>query len=278
MMYFGVTSRNALKAIQYVNSPEVGLTVSTNQVGMNSGYAGVPIAELPKDIYKYRDHCTAECQDLPKEGSYFEGIHLDVFKEGCTTLDEVIDRIKLKISCCNSKVEIGTEESVFPYPNLDFFERLAAEFMFNSRVEYIVVQGGEFVDCLKNIGDYRDDLAEQCEIAENFGLKSKAHNCDFLSDDSLRLRLSSGVTSFNFGPQLAVLENRYNLSKLSNEEKEGLLKKIHSSLNAKRWFKTCTPSNEDILLMNLHYVYAPEDDGAVNLLAAEIGRLLKILT
>lgn len=252
MIFFGITSVNTLNAILDMS---VGLTISEHQVNSEGGYSGLKNDDLKNiKLLKNRDHCRCTEENLLKQIDFFDEIHLDVFKyDKINSVNEAIYLLEKYIDFClshnsNLKFEIGTEESVFKYP-ADFLEELLK--IRSTGIKWVVVQGGEYVDCLSNKNRFVDNLKEQCDLVHSYGFLTKAHNCDFLPIEDLISRKYCGVDGFNFGPEISFFENKILLQQLSEDKKQDILEKIDN-----RWFKDCNPTNDDLLLGNLHYHYS----------------------
>lgn len=256
MISFGITSRNTLNALLDI---DVGLTISEHQVNDEVGYSGLKNEDLKNiKLLKNRDHCRCTEENLLKQVDFFDEIHLDIFKyDKIDSVSEAIYLLEKYIDFClshnpNLKFEIGTEESVFKYPE-DFLEKLLKIQAHN--IKWVVVQGGEYVDCLSNKNRLVDNLKEQCDLVHSYGFLSKAHNCDFLPIEDLIKRKECGVDGFNFGPEISFFENQILLEGLSDDQQSDILRMVD-----RRWFKDCQPTNHDLLLGNLHYFYSLQSD------------------
>lgn len=264
MIFIGVTSLNALAVAEEL---EVGLTVSDNQVSTNGGYSTLQNKDLDNiNLLKYRDHALCTTEYLESQIKHFHGIHLDVFKT--SRIESALHAALLTNHFSFIKdvaFEVGTEESIYRYdPGFinEFLQNLNLE-----NVRYCVVQGGEYVDCLSNRNNYNEQfLIDQCNTVRRLHLSTKLHNCDFLSIEDLIKRKMCGVDAFNFGPEIAYIENRFFINKLGEQEKTAIIKDMKDKY---RWFKNCDNiSDDDLLLANLHYHFSREDDEVRKQIAA----------
>lgn len=265
MLFFGVTSQAVNAAIRQVNSDKIGFCISENQVGTKTkGYSGLSISDFENtDLFTFRDHSNTSNEYLENQMG-LSGVHLDVFK---TTPGKTIDfyiqetiRLVKYVKKLNPliQIEIGTEEAVFKYQewSFDLFAHKVADAVGNN-VDYLVLQGGEYVDCLNNTSNINDIefFKRQIKACKDYGWKSKLHNCDFLSIWDLKRRQNFGIDCFNISPEVAYIQNKQFIAKHPDKKYEVLTRILAADLDIYRWFKKRNPTQDEAILGNLHYVH-----------------------
>lgn len=258
-------SKNIVDSVIELNSPYLGLLPTRRQIDFNGGYVN---SWTTKDFSNYvksknqniileRDHSGANQGTNEDNGNYshiidsnyFDIIHLDPwkkyenFEQG---LFEIISNIDTIFGLNNRvKFEIGTEEDIRKFETsdliymLEFFKKNLSESKFK-QIEYLVIQSGVSLDLVnkKNIGVFDEArLKDMLEICNNYNLKSKEHNGDYLSDEQYKNRFELGLTSLNIGPEMAQFETKLYLDSMSQSQIDEFYQICLDSNKWVRWVK-----------------------------------------
>ncbi len=196
-------------------------------------------------------------------------LHIDPWKDSKDINDAATKTINL-IRYCNEindecRYEIGTEAAIFEYQP-DELENFISDVknglgdLFN-KVVYCVVQSGTQILGTSNIGQFNAERsALMCRIVKKFGLLSKEHNSDYLTNEEILLRRSAGVDSLNIAPEFGVLETGVVLDLLSNNHSlfEDFLELCYKSGKWKKWVKS-EVSREELARICGHYVFSTSE-------------------
>jgi hypothetical protein len=288
--YLGPMSLNIVDCVNKINNENekciIGLIPSRRQVEYSGGYVNnwttQQFSHYVKQSCKYttlqRDHggrLQGNSIDDGKE-SYlqdikngFNIIHIDPWKSAENIKDGCIKSID-DINYClslnkNIKFEIGTEEAIYPYDENDL------EFILNylkqnlnhnyHSIEYAVVQGGTKLKDSINIGDYNlSKLKNMCDIANNYGLKSKEHNGDYLTKQQIDAKFEKGLSAINIAPEFGVEETKILLSLMNKQQVEQF---YNICFESKKWTKWVSnnfdlTNKEELIKVCGHYNFTSE--------------------
>jgi len=288
--YLGPMSLNIVDCINKINNENekciIGLIPSRRQVEYNGGYVNnwttQQFSYYVKQNCKYttlqRDHggrLQGNSIDDGKE-SYlqdikngFNIIHIDPWKSADNIKDGCIKTVD-DINYCLSlnkdiRFEIGTEEAIYPYDENDL------EFILNylkqnlnhnyHSIEYAVVQGGTKLKDSTNIGDYNlSKLKNMCDIANNYGLKSKEHNGDYLTKQQIDAKFEKGLSAINIAPEFGVEETKILLSLMNKQQVEQF---YNICFESKKWTKWVSnnfdlTNKEELIKVCGHYNFTSE--------------------
>lgn len=222
--------------------------------------------------------------------SGFQILHIDpsIDVYGHPAIDDVLDRIFELYDYCwgyaqslNQKIlfEIGTEEqsgSTNTQEELDYTLNAIQNFCKKNKLPmplFVVIQTGTRVMETRNIGSFDSPLRvvdeipaeiqipKMVEICGRYGVFMKAHNTDYLSDDSLQWFPRLGIHAANVAPEFGVLETKAYLS-LLNENGLSLfadefLKISYDSGKWKKWMiKDTSATDRDKAIISGHYVFS----------------------
>lgn len=235
------------------------LLPTRRQIDFDGGYVNkwntkqfYDYVRLDSNIILQRDHSGPGQGKIDDDGmesykddvNFFDLIHIDPWKK-YQSLDlgikKTIEIIQF-IYSLNKKIkyEICTEEAIrrFTLDEVSYFietlkNSLSKEAFKN--IEYFVVQSGVHLDLIsmKNIGTFNlERLKLMSNIIKQYGIKTKEHNGDYLSNYEYEIRFKNGLDSINIGPQIAQLQTLLYLNYMNEEE---LDKFYQICLNSKKW-------------------------------------------
>lgn len=220
----------------------------------------------------------------------FQIIHIDpsIDIHGKPKIDEILDRIFELYEFCWSYAqrlggevlfEIGTEEqsgSTNKQDELDYILSSMQIFCKKNKLPFpifAVMQIGTRVMEMRNIGSLDSQvrvadeippeiqIPKMVEICSRYGIYMKAHNTDYLSDESLLWYPRLGIHAANVAPEFGVVES---LALVSVLEKSGLsqfadrfLQIAYDSGKWKKWMLSETRATDrDRAVIAGHYVFA----------------------
>lgn len=266
--YIGPMTQNVIDSvIEFTNETDVniGFCMSRRQIDFNGGYVGYNTKDFKNYVKSKtnriitieRDHSGINQVNeylpswLDNRSLIFDTlcgidiIHLDPWKK-FKTLDlgirETLNNI-FEIYSLNNYIqfEIGTEESIFHYTpkNLHYIlsqlkQELSPE-MF-SNIRYAVIQSGTKLVGTKNIGFFElERLKDMISVCKEFGVLSKEHNGDYLSNEEIKIRFKNGLDAINIAPEFGVLETKILLENVKNND--DFYKIYEICLNGGKWKK-----------------------------------------
>jgi len=219
----------------------------------------------------------------------FQILHIDpsIDIHGEPDVDEVLDRVfELYEFCCAyaSKLgrevifEIGTEEQSGSTNTqeqlvytLDAMQRFCKQNRL-PRPSFVVIQTGTRVMEMRNVGSFdspirvADELPTEIQLprmiktCSQYGVLMKAHNTDYLSDESLQWHPRFGIHAANVAPEFGVAESLalvrilrlHGLSLLADDF-------LQLALASGKWEKWMLPAtkatDEDRAIIAGHYVF-----------------------
>jgi hypothetical protein len=290
--YIGPMSKNVVDCvIKHGQLHHVGLIPSRRQVDYFGGY----VNNWDNEFFTYylksknphvlicRDHGGAKqgqidddgLQSLESDCNFFDLIHLDPFRD-CNTIGEAAQKTVEYINYCYSKnphilYEVGTEQAIFKYEPKDLKEflnylklNLNPKKFYN--IKYAVVQSGTGLDLSTrtNIGTFnKSRLVNFVDVVKSFGLFSKEHNGDYLSESfDVETRFSAGLDAINIAPEFGQIESEYYLEECKKDSKlfEVLYEICYNSGKWKKWIPEISRvSKEQIIITCCHYILSNKE-------------------
>jgi hypothetical protein len=206
------------------------------------------------------------------DSQHFDLIHIDPFRVSNTMLDAA-EKTKTAIqtlSNSNLMYEVGTEEAIYRYQPeelkwfLDYLKMGLTEEQF-SQIKYVVVQSGTRLDLSTrtNTGNFnKKRLKSFIKVVKKFGLMSKEHNGDYLTDSfDVELRFESGLDAINIAPEFGQIESEYYLEECKKDKAlfDELYLICYNSGKWKKWVKDVRRISESELIMTCcHYILSDE--------------------
>lgn len=243
--FIGPMSKNIVDAIiEWSNKTgnKIGLIPSRRQVEYDGGYVNnwttdefsYYVKSKSKNIILQRDHAGPDQGKILDEGIHsakidcwnFDLMHVDPWKrfpkyaEGLKATAELIEYC-YKINP-HLEFEVGTEEAIrrFEVDELeDFLEDLRfylKEDLFQ-KIKYLVVQSGTSLKGTEQTGKFNPDrLINMVILCKKYGLLSKEHNGDYLSDELIKEKFSLGLDAINIAPEFGLIETETYLHFIKN--------------------------------------------------------------
>jgi len=288
--YIGPMSKNVVDCvIEHGRKYSVGLIPSRRQVDYCGGYVNnwntKHFSEYLKDkkILLCRDHGGELQGKDPDDGmnsfyedcKYFDLIHIDPFRVS-KSIEQAADKTRsILIGLWNRNpdvmYEVGTEEAIFRYEphELEWFLTYLKDGLSQnqfSQIKYGVVQSGTGLDLSTrtNTGNFNQKrLNKFIEVVKDFGLMSKEHNGDYLTDSfDVELRFQIGLDAINIAPEYGQIESEYYLEecKKDKEKFEQLYQICYNSGKWKKWITDIERISKDQLIMTCcHYILSDQE-------------------
>jgi len=286
-LFIGPMSKSVVDAAMSNGIREkVGLIPSRRQIEDTKGYVN---DWSTNDFLKYTDGQIIRCRDhagplqgkeiddgidsLTADCKGFEIIHIDPWRK-----EKDID-LASSLTCdlirrchsLNSNVlyEIGTEQSIRPYSVSDlekFVTKVNSDLghLFE-KVLYCVIQGGTHVKGIENAGKLDEKSCKSMiDMCKNFGLLSKEHNGDYLSQFEVSRRFELGLNAINIAPEIGRNETDFILSRCDKSEINRLFNICLISRKWEKWlppgFEAKTEEDKIMLIRSCgHYVFSHPD-------------------
>jgi hypothetical protein len=126
-----------------------------------------------------------------------------------------------------------------------------------------VAQTGSLVKEIYQVGQFNFiNVSKICQIAKNYSIYLKEHNCDYLNEVEINLRRISGVDAINVAPEFGVIQTKltyYKGLELGlNKEINNYKKKVISSDKWHKW-KYGNILNELKFLTAGHYFFTSNE-------------------
>ena len=280
--FIGPMSKNIVDSIIEFDG-DIGFIPSRRQVDYKGGYVNNWTTE---EFSKYvdgrvliqRDHggpgqgyeFDAGLDSFNSDAKYFDIIHVDPWKFHQSFDDGLIETINLLKYLYwlnpNLKFEVGTEEAIrkFTTIELDMLLDKLSSYHFFSNIEYAVVQSGVGLDLGKqiNTGNFDSDrLEDMIGVCNQYGLKSKEHNGDYLSIEDYKTRFDLGLSSVNIGPEFGQIETLCYLDEMGDNIEE-YYQICYDSKRWEKWVdKEFIPENNKRKLIEIcgHYVLSDKN-------------------
>jgi len=228
-----------------------------------------------------RDHGGPGQGTIPDDGqdsmivdcSYLNIIHIDpwkiakTFEEGCRLTAEYIN------FCYrfnpNIHFEIGTEEAIFHYEPEDLKSLLQYLYLnvppqAYANIIYAVIQSGTSLKENRNTGNYdQKRLKTFVSICNEFGVLSKEHNGDYLTNDIITSKFECGLTAINIAPEFGQIETKVYVEECHRLKLFDIFYNIcYKSRKWVKWVdKKFVPETNKEALVNIcgHYVLSQDD-------------------
>jgi hypothetical protein len=288
-IFIGPMSKNIVDAIinySNENNVEIGLIPSRRQVEFNGGYVNnwttKDFCEYVKtktnNILLVRDHSGPLQGYIEDDGlisfvddcKYFDIIHVDVWKKYKNYEDGLkatINFIKLGYSLNkNLKFEVGTEEAIRP-TDANELKQLLTDLKTSlpeeiySNITYAVIQSGTALKGNTNIGSFNQDrLIDMIKVVDEFGLISKEHNGDYLTNELVKSKFDNGLDCINIAPEFGQIETKVILEEIKTNHPELFYEFYQICYDSKRWVKWVDESfiaennKEEVINISGHYV------------------------
>lgn len=277
--------------IKHGQKHPIGLIPSRRQVDFSGGYVNEWNTQSFSEYVKGKNSSILLCRDhggekqgqieddgiksFVSDSQFFDLVHIDPFRVSPTiyqAAEKTADMIeKLFDLNQNLMYEVGTEEAIFKYEpeHLNWFLgylkiRLRVE-QFN-QIKYAVVQSGTRLDLSTrtNTGNFNNNrLINFIEVVKNFGLMSKEHNGDYLTDSfDVEMRFDSGLDAINIAPEYGQIESEFYLDSCKQEPElfETLYQICYNSGKWKKWISDIERISKDQLIMTCcHYILSNQE-------------------
>jgi len=180
----------------------------------------------------------------------FKILHIDTSECGHAKYDVA----KELMDYCNEKAKDNDKKIFFEFgcedhgvlTNFKKFKK-DAKFLSNfSNRQFIVCQTGSLVKSIFQVGQFDIDTVKIMKnIADEYGILLKEHNCDYLNFNQISLRNKYGIDAINIAPELGVIQTNliYTLSKYLEINKE--IKKFQKLVLKKNKWKKWNYNNEN---------------------------------
>lgn len=290
--YIGPMSQNVVDCvIKHGQKHSVGLIPSRRQVDFSGGYVNGWNTQTFSGYVKSKNSSILLCRDhggekqgqveddgeksFAYDAQYFDLVHIDPFRVSETIYQaaEKTGNIIEKLFEINSNVmyEVGTEEAIFKYEPehlnwiLGYLKiRLRVE-QFN-QIKYAVVQSGTRLDLSTrtNTGNFNNKRLERfIEIVKSYGLLSKEHNGDYLTESfDVEMRFQAGLDAINIAPEYGQIESEFYLESCKKDPQlfEQLYQICYNSGKWKKWIVDINRiSKEQLIMTCCHYVLSDNE-------------------
>jgi hypothetical protein len=290
--YIGPMSKNVVDCVvKHGQKHSIGLIPSRRQVDFSGGYVNGWNTQIFAAYVKDKNPSVLVCRDHGGENQgqeqddgnksfaidaqYLDLVHIDPFRVSETIYQaaEKTGNIIEKLFEINPNVmyEVGTEEAIFKYEPehlnwiLGYLKiRLRVE-QFN-QIKYAVVQSGTRLDLSTrtNVGNFNNKRLEKfVEVVKNFGLLSKEHNGDYLTESfDVEMRFQAGLDAINIAPEYGQIESEFYLDacKQDSELFESLYQICYNSGKWKKWIADINRiSKEQLIMTCCHYVLSDNE-------------------
>jgi len=166
----------------------------------------------------------------------------------------------------DAKFEVGTEEAIrrFSLRELEILLYELSKHAWFSNIEYAVVQSGVGLDLGNqvNTGNYNPKrLEEMINVCKDYGVKSKEHNGDYLTDEEYKERFDIGLDSINIAPEFGQIETKCYLDEMGEDIEDY----FQICFGSKRWEKWVDgdfdphSNKKELIEICGHYVLSSEE-------------------
>jgi len=292
-LFFGPMSKNIVDSIiKFSNeyNTTVGLIASRRQIDYMGGYVNNwttvdftnYVRERTSNVILCRDHGGPGQGSIDDDGrisiiddiQLMDIVHIDPwkklkFKDAIEYTVDIINKgYKINPNCL---YEVGTEQAIYDMNPHTFYtfirqlkDALADKFQ---NIVFGVIQSGTSLQAGKNTGLYsKDRLLYMSNVCDRHDIMSKEHNGDYLPSSLIKQKFNLGLSAINIAPELANLETRHILEKISNIDNWFNL--VIQDGRYKKWFpQEFKPEENKQMVLKLcgHYVFShPEFDFDLN--------------
>ena len=252
------------------------LIASKNQIDWNGGYVNNWTTK------EYMDFVRKQREDFPQANVLISrdhcgpGFRTGTLEDVYTTIETDIDNgfDMMHVDFCHSEeigqakldatqkavdytrnlkpdvlIEVGTDENTGVLDgDLERIKRELDFFTSKGKVDFYVIQTGSLVKEDRQVGEFAGDFVRKVRgVANQFDVKIKEHNTDFLPDTGIALRHGL-IDAMNVAPQYGILQTKYTLLKCDEygiDPKEFL----QVSYASKRWEKWMKDNSEENKLL-----------------------------
>ena len=236
--YIGPMSKNVVDSVIEFDG-QIGFIPSRRQVDYQGRYVnnwttGEFATYVDGRVPIQRDHGGAGqgykdddgYESFLHDSIYFDIIHVDPWKkyqEFDDGLEETLSSIGYIYNFNQDvKFEVGTEEAIrrFSLRELEILLYKLSKQAWFSNIEYAVVQSGVGLDLGKqnNTGTFDPKrLEDMILICKEYGLKSKEHNGDYLTQKDYKDRFDLGLDSINIAPEFGQIETKCYLDEMGDD-------------------------------------------------------------
>lgn len=244
---------------------KVGYIVSQRQHTNHGGYVSKDIIDLifNQRYILERDHfCMKEFDEsmIKYDASKFDIIHIDPWYFNQYNIQETKVWLEHFVDYYPSiAFEFGTEDFIKELSIKEYTDALDHLNEYLDSFVYLVCQGGSVVFDIRNTSPIDIEKTKSfINLAKSKNLKIKRHNCDFHTNEELKILADLGVEAYNYAPEFTCISNKVIASKLSKEETDIVNQEIINNAPWRRWVANID-NKEKNLLACLHYVeYLPE--------------------
>ena len=219
---------------------------------------------IKNNIYKEIEDCKKSLKEEIKND--FKILHIDTSMCGKKKY-EIAEEL---INFCNKyalhlKKDIFFEFGCEDHGVLISLKKFKQDVKFISKFKnkhFIVCQTGSMVKSIFQLGQFDIvNIIKMKKIADENDLHLKEHNCDYLSNDQIKLRKKYGISAINVAPELGYIQSNlffykskeYNLNKKLNTFFSYVLKN-------NKWKKWIYKDENDVIkfLSSAHYFFASD--------------------
>jgi hypothetical protein len=288
-IFIGPMSKNIVDAIidySNDNNVHIGLIPSRRQIEFDGGYVNNwttqefcdYVKSKTNNILLVRDH-SGPLQGYKEDDglisfiddcNYFDVIHVDVWKKHKNYEDGLkatISFIKLGYGINNNlQFEVGTEEAIRPTDATELKQLLTdlktelPEEIY-SKITYAVIQSGTALKGNTHIGSFNQDrLIDMINVVDEFGLISKEHNGDYLTNELVKSKFKNGLDCINIAPEFGQIETKIILKEIKINYPDLFDEFYQICYDSKRWVKWVDKSfiaennKEEVINISGHYV------------------------
>lgn len=268
---------------------KIGIIPSRRQIEFNGGYVNnwktfefaKYVKSKTKNVLLVRDHSGPQQGIIDDDGyesleydcKFFDVIHIDPWKKFNTYDEGLLKTIEMINFCYNLNqnilFEVGTEESIRRF-ELHELEKFICDLKKNLRdeifnqIKYLVIQSGTSLNGTNQTGNFDSDrLKSMVAICKNYGMISKEHNGDYLTNQIIKEKFDIGLDSINIAPEFGVIET---MTYLENINDQSIIDDFYNiCFKSKKWEKWVTnnflPEKNKIELIKIcgHYVFSQDD-------------------
>jgi len=282
-LFFGPMSKNIVDAV-INNGSYIGLIASRRQIDHAGGYVNNWTTRTFVEYVRSRTDKVLICRDhggigqgeifddglwsLWEDIALMDIVHIDPwkvleFKPAVEYTVKVIEKgYEINPDCL---YEVGTEQAIYdmnPHLFYHFISELKSKLGDKFKnIIFGVIQSGTSLKAGLNTGMYSEDrLQLMNNVCKRHWLKSKEHNGDYLPASLVKQKFNLGLDAINIAPEIANLETKHILEKISDKNKwfDLVIKDGHW----KKWFPSDFNPKENInLVLNVcgHYVLSRPD-------------------
>ena len=265
----------------------MGLIPSRRQIENTGGYVNNwttdnfvnYVQEKTENVILVRDHggpLQGENEDNGVDSLFsdtksgMEILHIDPWKASSNLDEGIAKTLELIEKCATIRndvlFEIGTEAAIFPYDPQELHKMLtvikkALGPDFN-KISHCVVQSGVKISGLSNVGNFNPSrLQEMVKIVHDFGLLTKEHNGDYLSQKDIKKRVNLGLDSINIAPEFGVMQTRLMMEIFSDKQMKDAYETCIEKGKYKKWIPehlAASPPKDLVISVAGHYSFTSE--------------------